>query len=466
MSDTSPALGLPFIMASQAQKHVTHNEALRVLDAIVHLTVDGPPLPTPPLEAETGQRFLVGDGADQDWAGHDGDIAVRDGNAWFFVTPQPGWRANMASTGQVLRFADGAWTVQAPDLQNLPAIGVGTTADDVNRLSVVSDASLLTHDGAGHQVKVNKASEGDTASVLFQTGWSGRAEMGTTGNDDFAIKVSADGSAWSTALSVEAESGRVIFPKGSQNFRERLTGYRAYYVRPDGSDANLGLSDDPAGAFATIQRAVSAMLSLDCGIYDADIIVRPDVYAGRVDVDGPVLGSGTYRIMGDPSAPETVQVDGFRISNGSTITIEGFETTAGNGIQAVSDAKVFLRDMKFSGPGTAISNRQAYVDTNYATLTIGSAVTSIATMYNYAYNSMYQTNFVLEDNIDWGASGAFYCQSFCLVWLQGATFSQAAVPPVGRRYNASVNSVINTGAAETFIPGSNAGSLSTGGQYV
>ncbi|WP_117296065.1 hypothetical protein [Rhodobacteraceae bacterium W635] len=110
--------------------------------------------------------------------------------------------------------------------------------------------------------------------------------------------------------------------------------------------------------------------------------------------------------------------------------------------------------------------RQAYVDTNYATLTIGSAVTSIATMYNYAYNSMYQTNFVLEDSIDWGASGAFYCQSFCLVWLQGATFSQAAVPPVGRRYNASVNSVINTGAAETFIPGATAGWLSTGGQYV
>jgi hypothetical protein len=218
MSDTSPALGLPFIMASQAQKHVTHNEALRVLDAIVQLAVDSLPLATPPVDAETGQRFIVAAGADQDWAGRDGDIAVREENAWFFVTPQPGWRADIVPSGQILRYADGAWTVEAPTLQNLPAVGVGTTADDVNRLSVVSQASLLTHDGAGHQVKVNKASEADTASVLFQTGWSGRAEMGTAGNDDFTIKVSADGSAWSTALSVEAESGALRTPSGQTYF--------------------------------------------------------------------------------------------------------------------------------------------------------------------------------------------------------------------------------------------------------
>lgn len=31
--DSSPNLQLPYIMPSQAQKHVTHNEALRTLDA-------------------------------------------------------------------------------------------------------------------------------------------------------------------------------------------------------------------------------------------------------------------------------------------------------------------------------------------------------------------------------------------------------------------------------------------------
>ena len=65
-------------------------------------------------------------------------------------------------------------------------LGVNAVADEVNRLAVASEASLFSHDGAGHQVKVNKAAAGDTASLLFQTGWSGRAEMGTTGSDAFA----------------------------------------------------------------------------------------------------------------------------------------------------------------------------------------------------------------------------------------------------------------------------------------
>ena len=37
--DETPNLTLPYIMAAQAQKHVTHNEALRALDAVVQLSV-------------------------------------------------------------------------------------------------------------------------------------------------------------------------------------------------------------------------------------------------------------------------------------------------------------------------------------------------------------------------------------------------------------------------------------------
>ena len=35
--DTTPNLQLPYILAAQSQKHVTHNEAIRALDAIVQL---------------------------------------------------------------------------------------------------------------------------------------------------------------------------------------------------------------------------------------------------------------------------------------------------------------------------------------------------------------------------------------------------------------------------------------------
>ena len=35
--DETPNLELPYIVAAQAQKHVTHNEAIRALDAIVQI---------------------------------------------------------------------------------------------------------------------------------------------------------------------------------------------------------------------------------------------------------------------------------------------------------------------------------------------------------------------------------------------------------------------------------------------
>jgi hypothetical protein len=59
---------------------------------------------------------------------------------------------------------------------------------------------------------LNKATAGDTASLLFQTGFGGRAEMGTAGGDDFTVKVSANGSAWFTALEADAASGEVTLP--------------------------------------------------------------------------------------------------------------------------------------------------------------------------------------------------------------------------------------------------------------
>ena len=70
-------------------------------------------------------------------------------------------------------------------------------------------ACLFNHAGAGHQVKVNKAAATDTGSFVFQTGFSGRAEFGLTGSDDFQIKVSGDGATWFNALQLERTSGRV-----------------------------------------------------------------------------------------------------------------------------------------------------------------------------------------------------------------------------------------------------------------
>jgi hypothetical protein len=64
-----------------------------------------------------------------------------------------------------------------------------------NRQTVSAQATLLNHAGGSHQIKVNKSSATATASLLYQDAFSGRAEIGLAGNDDFSVKVSADGGA-------------------------------------------------------------------------------------------------------------------------------------------------------------------------------------------------------------------------------------------------------------------------------
>ena len=61
----------------------------------------------------------------------------------------------------------------------------------------------------------NKSSASDVLSLLFQSGWSGRAEIGLIGDDDLRLKVSPDGATWVDALSVDADTGRCAFPLGA-----------------------------------------------------------------------------------------------------------------------------------------------------------------------------------------------------------------------------------------------------------
>ncbi|WP_412509696.1 DUF2793 domain-containing protein, partial [Roseovarius sp. SYSU LYC5161] len=204
MSDLSTRLALPFIAPAQAQKHVTHNEALERLDLLVQMRVTAFEATTPPEAPAPGALYALGEGAEGAWAGQDGRLAAFTGDSWVFLDPQAGWLA-VAADGAALRiYRDGTWQT-GPD--RLDRLGLGAEADAANRLTVAGPATLLSHGGAGHRLKVNKAGAGETASVLFQSGFTGHAEMGLAGQNDFSIKVSPDGSSWAEALRFNALTG-------------------------------------------------------------------------------------------------------------------------------------------------------------------------------------------------------------------------------------------------------------------
>lgn len=210
MPDRSSILDLPYILPSQAQKHVTHNEALRKLDVLVQLTVQEIDAQDPPGAPSEGDVYALGTAANGAWAGHDGELAAWLDAAWYFIVPQTGWHAWDTGTGSLRIWNGNTWTtVSGGSMESVPKIGVNASADAVNRLTVSSDATLLNNAGNGHQLKLNKAGQSDTVSLLYQTSYTGHAEMGLNGSNDFSIKVSADGSAWTDALSIDGATGAV-----------------------------------------------------------------------------------------------------------------------------------------------------------------------------------------------------------------------------------------------------------------
>jgi len=244
MTEFSAKLQLPFIQPSQAQKHVTHNEALLKLDGLVQMSVASKDQTTPPGVPIDGESYIVPAGATGAWAGQDGALAIWQENVWTFYTPSEGWTAWVSDLNVLWSFDGSAWIETAPaeTFQNIPMLGVNTTADTTNRLSVSSPSVLFNNEGTDIQVKLNKNAVADTASFLFQTGWSGRAEIGLTGDDDFHFKVSPDGATWFDGLVIDKDTGHLALLGVSGKIPVYDTGMSVFIG--EGAGANDDLSDN------------------------------------------------------------------------------------------------------------------------------------------------------------------------------------------------------------------------------
>ena len=186
MSST-PHLALPLIAAAQAQKHVTHNEALAALDALVQLAVKERGRNAPPASPAEGDRYLVGTDATGAFAGQAGHIALFDLGAWRFFTPHSGWLVYVEAEDLLVLFDGADWKAVGAipeEIHNLQRLGLGTVADGLNRLSAKLNAALFAalseaEGGTGDlRFVLNKSAETDVLSQLYQRGFSGRAETG------------------------------------------------------------------------------------------------------------------------------------------------------------------------------------------------------------------------------------------------------------------------------------------------
>lgn len=476
----TPRLALPLMQAAQAQKHVTHNEALAALDALVHLRLQSRTLTDPPTDPQPGDVYQVAGPAGGLWAGQEGRLAIWGaGGGWSFADTVPGMVAWVVEEAALLVHDGAGWTpVGTGELANLPRVGVNTTASDSQRLSVKSDEVVLSHDdvtpGTGDcTATLNKALAGDDAGLAFKTGWAARALVGLYGDDDFTLKVSPGGAAWHVAMVAERASGRVSFPSGLAGAREMLSADRTYYVDAAvGDDTQSGLG--PGAAFATIQRAVDAVATIDMAGHTAIISVAPGTYAESVSLKN--LVGGPCVIVGNEAAPATVTVappsSGAFLAIGilGTWRIRGLRIaspTAAYGLYATSGV-LYFRNLDFGQIDTLVWNRHLYASGTAVLEADGNYTISGGTGTHWLVDGKGAINVVgrtitLAGTPDFSTRFA-QAGGFGELKIVNCTFSGSAT---GARYYGGQKGLISVnGAGPNYFPGTDVGTLIQDSIYV
>lgn len=153
---TTTHLNLPEIAENQDQKHVTHNEALFHLDAIVQLSVLDKDLSLPPSSPSEGDRYIVGPAPTGAWAIHRNEIAVWDNSGWIFLTPRNGWVCYIADENSTYQFYNSTWntfasaimqnsfednilSVSKTSLQDIRAVWSTISNFDTNHITISGD---------------------------------------------------------------------------------------------------------------------------------------------------------------------------------------------------------------------------------------------------------------------------------------------------------------------------------------
>jgi Protein of unknown function (DUF2793) len=199
MTDT-PRLSLPVIEAAQAQKHVTHNEALVLLDALVQLAVESRALSAPPGSPADGACYIPATAASGDWSGWDGQLALYSGGGWLKITPVPGLKAWVKAERLTVTYEDGVWRD-----------GIALTLSG-GRVTLRAKEEELTLTGAF--VETADASFIPDRTIVL--GVASRTTEAITGATSYAVGTAADTTQFGDLLNVALDSTNVgvIGPAG------------------------------------------------------------------------------------------------------------------------------------------------------------------------------------------------------------------------------------------------------------
>ena len=220
-------LGLPYILQAQAQKEVTHNQALNILDVLVNTVVEAI-VDELPEAANEGDIYITGRGK----------LAQYSKGSWTYYQPIDWMEVWLKSTNSRMMYSNGDW------------VGSGSTikAGNVKELSESLQVSQWQED-----IKLSGAS---TSSAKFLPDHSSVIAVNTwviepiTGVANFSIGVKGDVGRYGPNISSAKDTTNVgmtnypityyyntpvIFTAKDGNFTGGVIRLSAQYFKPKGA---------------------------------------------------------------------------------------------------------------------------------------------------------------------------------------------------------------------------------------
>jgi hypothetical protein len=159
---TTERLKLPFLAVAQAQKEMTHNEALALLDIAVQPVVQAVAPVIVPASPVAGQCWVVGAAPIGDWAGQAGALAAWTTGGWRFIAPFEGMTVWSVADAVGVRRTGSAWVVGQVTATKISIAGQqvvgprssaialptgGTVIDSQARVAIAAMLGMLTSHG-------------------------------------------------------------------------------------------------------------------------------------------------------------------------------------------------------------------------------------------------------------------------------------------------------------------------------
>ncbi|WP_282129074.1 DUF2793 domain-containing protein [Roseobacter litoralis] len=336
MADISSSLSMPFIQPSQAQKHVTHNEALRILDVVTQLGVAADDQTTPPTSPTDGTRYIIDAGGINEWANHEGEVALFENGAWRFFVPRAGWRAYVINRDALVVYDGAEWIdLDSPELEEIETFGLGMNTLPGTPFSAKLNAALWTalyraDGGTGSLLKtLNKETSADDSGFVFQQGFQTRALFGLFGSDNLRVATTSDGTNFLDALIADNATGIVDQPrlprfKGVTNFDNFC---------PAGTWTKIAINDLEYNEQAVFDAATNQFIVPVDGTYQLGALLTfkaDSSSAARMGaqllIDGvtPITGSEVENTAAHFNGRTTISIQTLAsLSAGSTVELHG-----------------------------------------------------------------------------------------------------------------------------------------------